>query len=174
MTARSPRIYVCVSGTVKAHLLRQGSLTAEDLAGRLHGDILRGFMCAEAVPQGQGASFGRAPAGSCASSEGARLTTLASAALLGERPAHAWLPAAASGARVTLAGFRRLQAAGSSRRFRRLWSFRWRPPRRCYSTRATAEPRKPAACGPRVEGMRWSRMTWCLSSGSEFIGAQSI
>ena len=47
--------YVCVSGTVKAHLLRQGSLTAEDLAGRLHGDILRGFMCAEAAQQAQSA-----------------------------------------------------------------------------------------------------------------------
>ena len=41
------------TGTVKAHLLRQGSLTAEDLAGRLHGDILRGFMCAEAAQHGQ-------------------------------------------------------------------------------------------------------------------------
>ena len=80
--------YVCVSGTVKAHLLRQGSLTAEDLAGRLHGDILRGFMCAEAAQQAQSAPpLGRAPARLLRLLR-ARLTALASAALPGERPAR--------------------------------------------------------------------------------------
>ena len=55
------------TGTVKAHLLRRGSLTAEDLAGRLHGDILRGFMCAEAAQHGQTAALSGPQLGSCAS-----------------------------------------------------------------------------------------------------------
>lgn len=61
------------TGTVKAHLLRQGSLTAEDLAGRLHGDILRGFMCAEVAPAAallQHESYGRAREAGCVRTEG--------------------------------------------------------------------------------------------------------
>lgn len=38
------------SKTTKAYLFSQGSMTAQDLAGRLHGDILKGFIRAEVAP----------------------------------------------------------------------------------------------------------------------------
>ena len=38
------------SRTTRSHMLRQGSLTALDLAGRIHGEIKRGFVCAEVAP----------------------------------------------------------------------------------------------------------------------------
>lgn len=59
--------------TVKAHLVRRGSLTAEGLAGRLHGDILRGFVCAEVAPAAtllQHASYSRAKDAGCVRTEG--------------------------------------------------------------------------------------------------------
>ena len=37
------------SRTTKAHLIRQGHITADDLASRLHGDILKGFLQAEVI-----------------------------------------------------------------------------------------------------------------------------
>jgi GTP-binding protein YchF len=37
------------SGTTKAHLFRRGTLTADDLASRLHGDIHKGFLRAEVI-----------------------------------------------------------------------------------------------------------------------------
>ena len=38
------------SRTTRAHLFPRGGLTAEQLAGRIHGDIQRGFMHAEVTP----------------------------------------------------------------------------------------------------------------------------
>ena len=61
------------TATVKAHLVRRGRLTAEELAGRLHGDILRGFVCAEVAPASellQHASYSRAKDAGCVRTEG--------------------------------------------------------------------------------------------------------
>lgn len=38
------------SRTTRAHLIQQHALTAFGLAGRIHGDIQKGFVCAETVP----------------------------------------------------------------------------------------------------------------------------
>ena len=61
------------TGTVRAHLIRSGGLTAEGLAGRLHGDILRGFVCAEVAPATellQHASYSQAKDSGCVRTEG--------------------------------------------------------------------------------------------------------
>jgi hypothetical protein len=38
------------SKTTRAHLFQKDSITADDLAGRIHGDIKKGFIRAEVIP----------------------------------------------------------------------------------------------------------------------------
>ena len=60
------------SKTTRAHLTR-GGLTAEGLADRIHGDIRKGFVCAEVAPAQsllQHASFAAAKEAGCVKTEG--------------------------------------------------------------------------------------------------------
>lgn len=50
MAYTGPGVPLERSSTTKAHMFRSGSLTADGLASRLHGDIHKGFIRAEVVP----------------------------------------------------------------------------------------------------------------------------
>lgn len=61
------------SRTTRAHLHKRGKLTAEALAGRIHGTIEKGFITAEVAPAAdllQHASFGAAREAGCVRTEG--------------------------------------------------------------------------------------------------------
>ena len=61
------------SRTTKAHMFRRGTLTAAGLAARIHGEIQRGFVCAEVVPALallEHASFSEAKQSGCIRTEG--------------------------------------------------------------------------------------------------------
>ncbi len=61
------------SRTTRAHLFRQGALTAAGLAGRIHGDIERGFVHAEVAPARallEHASYADAKSSGCIRTEG--------------------------------------------------------------------------------------------------------
>lgn len=61
------------SCTTRAHLHKRGRLTAEALAGRIHGTIEKGFITAEVAPAAdllQHASFGAAREAGCVRTEG--------------------------------------------------------------------------------------------------------
>ncbi len=61
------------SKTTRTHVVSRGGLTAEGLASRIHGDIRKGFICAEVAPAAtllQHASFAAAKDAGCVKTEG--------------------------------------------------------------------------------------------------------
>ena len=61
------------SKTTRTHMISRGGLTAEGLASRIHGDIRKGFICAEVAQAStllQHASFAAAKDAGCVKTEG--------------------------------------------------------------------------------------------------------